>query len=153
MYVCTPSRYKILLRLCVFLNTPTELYISNKLTLLNVRFHQINGAILSTHSGRVMHIFVSKLTTIGPDYGMSPGRRQAVIWTNDGILLIGPLGINFSEILVEIYGLSFKKMHLEMSSGNWQPFCLGLNVLSCLERSPALDISQVETAAVSMVWR
>ena len=66
---------------------------------------------------------------IGLDNGLSPGRRQAIIWTNDGILLIGPLGTNFSEILIEIYIFSFKKMHLKISSGNWQPFCLGLNVL------------------------
>ena len=38
---------------------------------------------------------------IGSDNGLSPGRRQAIIWTNAGILLIGPLGINFSEILFE----------------------------------------------------
>ena len=72
-----------------------------------------------THWGRVTHICVSKLTIIGPDNGLSPGRRQAIIWTNDGILLIGPLGTNFSEILIEIYIFSFKKMHLKMSSGNW----------------------------------
>ena len=34
------------------------------------------------------HICVSKLTIIGSDNGLSPGRRQAVIWTNTGILLI-----------------------------------------------------------------
>ena len=49
-----------------------------------------------------MHICVNKLTIIGSDNGLSPGRRQAIIWTNDGILLIGPLGPNFSEILIEI---------------------------------------------------
>ena len=54
---------------------------------------------------------------------------QAIIWTNVGILLIGPLETNFSEILIKIYIFSFKKMHLEMSFGNWWPFCLGLNVL------------------------
>ena len=37
-------------------------------------------------------ICVYKLTMIGSDNGMSPGRRQAIIWTNAGILLIGPLG-------------------------------------------------------------
>ena len=49
-----------------------------------------------------MHICINKLTIIGSDNGLSPGRRQAIIWTNDGILLIGPLGTNFSEILIEI---------------------------------------------------
>ena len=49
-----------------------------------------------------MHIRVGKLTTIGSDNGLSPGRRQAIIWTNAGILLIWTLGTNFSEILIEI---------------------------------------------------
>ena len=46
------------------------------------------------------------------------------------MLLIGPLGTNFSEILIEILTFSFKKMRLKVSSGKWRPFCLGLNVLS-----------------------
>ena len=58
---------------------------------------------LLTHWGRVTHICVVKLTIIGSDNGLSPGRRQAIIWTNAGILLIGPLGTNFSEILIEIH--------------------------------------------------
>ena len=62
------------------------------------------------------HICVSKLTIIDSDNGLSPGRRQAIIWTNDGLLLIWPLGTNFSEILIEIHSFSFKKMHLKMSS-------------------------------------
>ena len=32
------------------------------------------------------------LTIIGSDNGLSPSRRQPIIWTNDGILLIRPLG-------------------------------------------------------------
>ena len=51
-----------------------------------------------THWGRVTHICVGNLITIGSDNGLSPGRRQAIIWTNTGILLIGHLGTNFSEI-------------------------------------------------------
>ena len=54
------------------------------------------------HWGRATHICVTKLTIIGSDNGLSPGRRQAIIWTNAGILLIEPLGTNFSEILIEI---------------------------------------------------
>ena len=60
------------------------------------------------------------------------GRRQAIIWTNAGILLIWPLGTNFSEISIEIYIFSFMKMHLKWSSEIWRPFCLGLNVLKLL---------------------
>ena len=82
-----------------------------------------------THWGRVTHICVSELNIIGSDNGLSHGRRQAIIWTNAGKLLIGHLGTNFSEILSEIHTFSFKKMHLKMSSGKCRPFCLGLNVL------------------------
>ena len=32
------------------------------------------------------------------------------------------------EILTETHICSFRKIHLKMSSGKWQPFCLGLNV-------------------------
>ena len=44
-----------------------------------------------THWSRVTHIYVSTLTIIGSDICLSPGRHQAIIWTNAGILLIGPL--------------------------------------------------------------
>ena len=83
-----------------------------------------------THWGRVTHICVGSLTTIVSDNGLSPGRRQAIIWTNPGILLIGPWGTNFSEILIGIQTFSFKKMHSKMSSAKLRPFCLGLNVLN-----------------------
>ena len=66
----------------------------------------------------------------GSDNGLSPGRRQAIIWTNAEILLIGSLGTNVSEMLIEIYIFSFKKMYLKLLVANRRPFCLGLNVLS-----------------------
>ena len=69
-----------------------------------------------THWGQVMHIWISKLNIIASDNGLSPGKHQAIIWTNDGILLTGPPGTNFSEIFSEIWTFSFKIMHLNMSS-------------------------------------
>ena len=75
------------------------------------------------------HICVGILIIIGSDNGLSPGRRQAIIWTNAGILLIGPLGTNFIEILIGIQTFSFKKMYLKVSSAKRRPFCLVLNVL------------------------
>ena len=90
------------------------------------------GTSKLTHWGRVTHISVSKLIIIGSDNDLSPGRRQAIIWTNDGILLIGTLRTNFSEMLIEIRTFSFKKVGLKVSSAKWRPFCLGLNVLTCL---------------------
>ena len=70
------------------------------------------------------HICANNLTIIDSDDGLSPGRRQAIIWTNAGILLIGPLEKHFSEILIKIHAFSFKKMHLKMSSGKSRPFGL-----------------------------
>ena len=52
----------------------------------------------------------------GSDNGLFRGRRQAIIWANAEILLIWPLGTNFSEILIEIRIFSLKKIHLKISS-------------------------------------
>ena len=92
------------------------------------------------------HICVSKLPTIDSDNGLSPGRRQAIIWTNAGILWIGPLGTYFSNILTGIQTFSFKKMRLNMSSAKWRPFCLRLNVLNpnVLQQSMAVQTSHTK---------
>ena len=98
-----------------------------------------------THWGRVTHICVGRLTIIGSDNGLSPAQRQAIIWTNAGILLIGPLETNFSEILIGIQTFPFTKMHLKMASAKWRPFCLGLNMfkLSLDALDTTLDSSHV----------
>ena len=102
-------------------------YVASKLS-----FHSILHLILPilTHWGRATHLCVSDQTIIGSDNGLSPGRRQAIIWTITGILLIGLMGLDFSGILIKINAFSFKKMHLKMSSANWRLFRLGLNVLN-----------------------
>ena len=56
---------------------------------------------------------------------LAPNRRQAIILIRDGLLSIGPLGTNFSEILIKIQNLSFQKMLLKISSAKWRPFCPG----------------------------
>ena len=102
----------------------------NKVTVMSIIWR---GEICQlTHWGRVTHICVSDLTSIGSDNGLSPGRRQAIIRTNAGILLIRPLGTNFSEFLVAILIFSLKKMRLKVSSVKGRPFCLGLNELRTL---------------------
>ena len=57
------------------------------------------------------YICIGNLTIIG--------LRQAIIWTNAGILLIGPLETNFNEISTEILTFSFQKMHLKVLSPKW----------------------------------
>ena len=57
---------------------------------------------------------------------------RRLVGANAGMLLIGPLGTTkFTEILIEMYAFSLKKIYIKMSSGKWRPFCPGLNVLKC----------------------
>ena len=44
-----------------------------------------------------------ELAIISSDNGSSLARQQAIILTNDGILLIWALGNNFNEIFINIY--------------------------------------------------
>ena len=86
-----------------------------------------NTAYTSTHWGRVTHICVSNLTIIGSDNGLLPGPCQAIIWINAGILLTGPLGTNFSEILIECLTFLFKKIQCvvcEMAAILSRPQCV-----------------------------
>ena len=102
-----------------------------------------------THWGRVTHICVSKQTIIGSDNGLSPGLRQAIIWTNTGISLIGTLETNFNEILIEIHKFSVKKIHFKMLSGKWRPFCLSLNMLRLQQSGWHL----AEKISTSFCWK
>ena len=88
-----------------------------------------------THWGRVTHICVGKLPIIGSDNGLSPGRHQAIIWTNAGIL-IEPLGTNFRQISIGIEIFSVTKMRLKMSSAKRRSFYVGLNVLNFTPADP-----------------
>ena len=98
----------------------------SKITRLVAAIESLRFALLYqvwlTHWGQVTHKCISKLTINGSDNGLSPGWCQAIIWTSAGILSIGPLWTNFSEILIGIQTFSFKKMHLKMLSGKWRPF-------------------------------
>ena len=109
----------------------------------------MNSSSALTHWGRVTHICVGKLTIIGSDNGLSPEGRQAIIWTNAGILLIGPLGTNFSEILIKIQTFSSKKIRLKMSSAKCCSFRAGLNVLN---RSTSIAVYQLPYLPLPFNW-
>ena len=105
-----------------------------------------------TLGGRVTHIHVSNLTIIGWDNGLLPGRRQATISTNAGILIIGHLGTNFNEILIKIHTFSFKNIHFKMSSGKWRPFRRGFNVFhAAVTNRPNATFSQRFHSALERV--
>ena len=89
--------------------------------------------VISTFTpwGWVTHICVGTLTIIGSDNGLSPGWRQAIIWTNASILVIGPLGTKFSVISIRIQTFSLKKMHLpNIPPAKWHQFFLGLDLVT-----------------------
>ena len=96
-----------------------------------------------THWGRVTHICVIKLTNIRSDNGLLPGRRQAIIWTNVGILSIGPLGTNFSEILIKNQTISLKKnVVCEIAAILSPPQCVKLLIqMQCLKGVDVGDIN------------
>ena len=83
-----------------------------------------------TDWGRETHICVSKVTIIGSDNGLSPDRRQAITWSNAGILLIWTLGTNFSEILRKIYKFiqekAFQNVVWKIAAILSQPQCVKL---------------------------
>ena len=63
--------------------------------------------------------------SIGSVNGLSPILQQAIIWTNAGLLSIGALGTNFSEILIKIQNFSFTEMQLKILSVKWRHFVQG----------------------------
>ena len=78
-----------------------------------------------THWDRATHICVTELTIIGSDNGLSPDRRQSIIWTNAAILFIGPLGTNFSEILIIlIQEDAFESVVCETAAILFRPQCV-----------------------------
>ena len=57
-------------------------------------------------------------------------RCQTIIWRNAGLLLIGPFGTKFNEILIKTLYFGIEKNALKMPSAKWRALCLGLNELT-----------------------
>ena len=115
---CVPQKYSGMQLLIHTLDSSSRHQIPQYTVIIAILLWQCNHDIINSLRPSDATICVGNLTIIGSDYDLSPGRRQAIIWTNAEIpvLLIGPLGINFSEICIKIYAYSFKKMHLKISS-------------------------------------
>ena len=107
-----------------------------------------------THRGQVMHICNSKVTIIGSDNGLLPAQHQATIWISGGILLIGPLGTNFSEILIEIHTFPFRKMHLKChlwKGDHFAPASMWQSITGCHNGITCPD-SKVRVAHMGPTW-
>ena len=69
-----------------------------------------------------------------PARDLSPVRSRAITWSNININ-IDLLGIasadkNFREIWINMFTISFKKMHFEIWPAKYGPFCWGCNVIT-----------------------
>ena len=100
------------------------------LKLSSAKWSFCSDLIVLTHWGWKTHICISKLNINGSDNGLSPGWHQTNIWNNDEILLIWPLGTNFSDMLFKIHIFIFiQENPFENVIWKLAAFCLGLNVL------------------------
>ena len=63
-------------------------------------------------------------------------RKWIVAWSAPSHYLNQYWNIVSSNDRCKIHTFLFKKMHLNMSSGKWPPFCLGLDVLIALKKYP-----------------
>ena len=59
-------------------------------------------------------------------------------WLAD-ILAVSPSRTKFSEIWIEMWSFSFKKMHLKMPPARWRWICSGLNVFNEFFQTPFMD--------------
>ena len=91
------------------------------LSLLHMSF----GVILLTHRGRVMHIPVGKLTTIGSDNGLSPERRQAIIWNLNRNLYIFIQENAFENVFCEITSILSRPQCVKIGAIIWLPLWQG----------------------------
>ena len=69
-------------------------------------------------------------TTAGSDNGVEQNKRQDIIWTNVGLLLIRPLETKFSKILFKLQQVWCKKILLKFVVWQKVDIFLSLNVLT-----------------------
>ena len=71
------------------------------------------------------HICISKLTMIGSDNGLAPGRCQGIYLNQCQVFVNWTLRNKSQWNFNQIPTFSLMKMHLKISSMKWRPFCLG----------------------------
>ena len=125
MQICI---FRSMLHICSFHENSHKNIIISRALNTNLP-HQITDCCRWTNWGGVTHICVCKLTISGSNIGLSPRRRQAIIWTNATILSVRPLGTYVSEILFKIQNFPWRKCTCKCRLQIGGHFCLGLNVL------------------------
>ena len=96
------------------------------------------GIFWLIHWGRVAHICVSKLTIVGLDNGLLPGRHQAIT--------------NCSDILIEIQNVSFSNAHLKCRLQNGVHFVMVHGYYANLSRTHWRGSPSVGKHMLCIVW-
>ena len=108
---CRPWAFKCSFKHWLSFNRiSTQIGENKNLTKLEHLGSKIYKWLLSIHLYMIKKIYSPFYQTY------TPVRRQAITWTYAGLLSIGLLGTNFSEIWIWILSFSFKKMHSKLSS-------------------------------------
>ena len=94
---------------------------------VNVSICLMNYLNLSLAPSHVI-IIICKHTIQNRFEGLMPVQRLAITWSNDDFLSIVPLGTKFGKISIKKNLLD--KVHINMLSAKWRPFCEVLNVLN-----------------------
>ena len=97
-----------------------------------------------THWSQVTHVYVSNLTIFGSVNGLLSSRRQAIIWTIDEILLIGPIKITWTSMkffLSKLRHFHSRKCQSIILPGKWRPFYLSLNEFKWMKVCLFLQVS------------
>ena len=100
--------------------------------LTTIKIHSFIHVVL--YWGWMTHVCVNKLTIIGSDIGLSPSRRQNIIWTDD--IVIRNLGPNFSEFLSKIHSTfihenAFENVACELAASLSRPQCVNRSGFMC----------------------
>ena len=147
--------HQVIGKLCIIVSLSNLLSdtLSTRIAFINTSHVNKSVNCCLTHWGRVTHICVSKVTIIVSDNGLSPGRRRAIFWNNAGILLIGTLRTNFSEILIEILTFSFKKMRLKVSSAKRRLYVKEHQTPPIKQPTPCRQYHyQIKPCFVAKIW-
>ena len=140
LYVIAPLRFWCLFG---FTNRILELQLNilvyrRRLYILRCNLDMLSGFLIPTnhwtlesfvpdHRARVMHICGSKLVHHCFQIMGAPAQRHAIIWTNIGLLLIGPLVTKFCEHWIKIQQFLYEERYFKMPSVKWRHFRLVLN--------------------------
>ena len=123
------------------------------------RMYAVYGLFDLTRWGRLTHMSQYTNHHWFRYHGLSPGRRQAIIWTNAGILLVGPLGTNSSIIFVQENGFESVvcKMASILSRLQWVKMRLGsaykcIMIVQAVSSSNSLSCPWSHVLGIPFIW-